>query len=112
MSIRVRQLSGLLFIYTTGSVHRFKWSNRNRIEPARFYDFTNRFNQFSISVRFSRLIFYRFSRFFWLIGFFEHPWCSFSNENWRRDAKKGERAKNCTNIYTDISYYGKLKEPT
>jgi hypothetical protein len=25
--------------------------------------------------------------------------------------KKGERAKNCI-IYTDISYYGKLKEPT
>jgi hypothetical protein len=39
-------------------------------------------------------------------------WCPFSNENWRRDSKKGERAKNCTNIYTDISYYGKLKEPT
>jgi len=33
------------------------------------------------------------------------------DENWRRDLKKGERAKNCT-IYTDISYYGKLKEPT
>jgi hypothetical protein len=39
-------------------------------------------------------------------------WCPFSNENWRRDSKKGERAKNCTNIYTNISYYGKLKEPT
>jgi len=26
-------------------------------------------------------------------------WCPFSNENWRRDSKKGERAKNCTNIY-------------
>jgi len=26
-------------IYTTGSVHRFKWSNRNRTEPARFYGF-------------------------------------------------------------------------
>jgi hypothetical protein len=34
-------------------------------------------------------------------------WCPFSNENWRRDAKKGERAKNCTNIYIDISYHGK-----
>jgi hypothetical protein len=73
MSIRVRQLGGLLFIYTTGSVHRFKWSNRNRTEPARFYGFKNRFNRFFISVRFSRLIFYRFSRFFRLISFFEHP---------------------------------------
>jgi len=35
----------------------------------------------------------------------------FLDENWRRDLKKRERAKNCT-IYTDISYYGKLKELT
>jgi hypothetical protein len=32
-------------------------------------------------------------------------WCPFSNENWRTNSKKGERAKNCTNIYTDISYH-------
>jgi hypothetical protein len=73
MSIRVRQLSGLLFIYTTGSVHRFKWSNRNRTEPARFYGLKNRFNRFSFSVRFSRLIFYRFSRFFSVNRFFWTP---------------------------------------
>jgi hypothetical protein len=36
----------------------------------------------------------------------------FLDEKWKRDAKKEERAKNCTNIYTDINYYGKLKEPT
>jgi hypothetical protein len=36
----------------------------------------------------------------------------FIDEKWKRDAKKGETAKNCTNIYTDISYHGKLKEPT
>jgi hypothetical protein len=39
----IRQLGlGLLSycgIYTTGSVHRFKWSNRNRTELARFYGF-------------------------------------------------------------------------
>ena len=29
-------------------------------------------NRFFISVRFSQLIFHRFSRFFWLLGFFEH----------------------------------------
>jgi hypothetical protein len=39
-------------------------------------------------------------------------WFPFSNKNWRRDLKKGEKAKNCANIYTDINYYGKLKEPT
>ena len=36
--------------------------------------FSNRFNRFFISVRFSRLIFHRFSQFFRLLGFFEHPY--------------------------------------
>jgi hypothetical protein len=41
MSIRQLGLGLLSYcgIYTTGSVHRFKWSNRNRTEPARFYGF-------------------------------------------------------------------------
>jgi hypothetical protein len=30
----------------------------------------------------------------------------FLDEKWKRDAKKGERAKNYINIYTDISYHG------
>jgi hypothetical protein len=45
----------------------------NRTEPARFYGFKNRFNRFSISVRFSWLIFHRFFQFSRLIGFFEYP---------------------------------------
>ena len=36
--IRVRHLG--MLIYTTGSVHRFKWSNRNRTEPVKFYGFS------------------------------------------------------------------------
>jgi len=41
MSIRQLGLGLLSYcgIYTTGSVHRFKWSNQNRTEPARFYGF-------------------------------------------------------------------------
>jgi hypothetical protein len=46
-----------------------------------------------------------------LFQFFESG-VYFLDEKWKKDAKKGERAKNCTNIYTNISYYGKLKEPT
>jgi len=61
------------FLSAAGSVHRFWWSNRNRTEPERIFGFSNRFNRFFISVRFSRLIFHRFSRFFRLFGFFEHP---------------------------------------
>jgi len=49
-------------------------SGQTETEPTRFYGFKNQFNRFSISVRFSRLIFYRFSQFFRLIGFFEHPY--------------------------------------
>jgi hypothetical protein len=40
----------------------------------KIFGFSNRFNRFFISVRFSRLIFHRFSRFFRLFGFFEHPY--------------------------------------
>ena len=47
-------------------------SNQNRTESARFYGFKNQFNRFSISVRFSRLIFHR------LIDFFEHPYNYFT----------------------------------
>ena len=46
-------------------------------EPNRtgkIFCFSNWFNRFFISVRFSRLIFHRFSRFFRLLGFFEHPY--------------------------------------
>ena len=42
-------------------------------EPNRtgkIFGFSNWFNQFFISVRFSRLIFHQF---FWLFDFFEHP---------------------------------------
>jgi hypothetical protein len=47
------------------------------------------------------------------IFLFFQEWCPFFlDEKWKRDAKKGEKAKNCTNIYADISYHGKLKEPT
>ena len=41
-------------------------------------------NRFFISVRFSRLIFHRFSRFFRLLGFFEHPYLLLLFDNERK----------------------------
>ena len=46
--------------------------------------FSNRFNRFFISVRCSQLIFHRFSRFFRLLGFFEHPYLLLLFDNERK----------------------------
>jgi len=44
-----------------------------RSTPIKIYGFKNQFNQFFISIRFSRLIFNRFFLFSLLIGFFNTP---------------------------------------
>jgi len=59
-------------IYTGGSGAYIK---KPKTEPNRdFSKYSNWFNRFFFSVLVFRLIFCRFSRFIWFIGFFEHPY--------------------------------------
>jgi len=98
-TVNTKHWLGTFFFNRFGSVRfnrflHYKTENRTGI----FSNYSNRFNRFFFSVRFFRLIFFRFSRFIRFSGFFAHPyvWLQFGRGEvgWERRRRRN-RGREC-----------------